>query len=274
MKFLNLTIITFFSLTLFACASNDKGTPKKLGLNDVVKLDHRAAEDKARDKFRHPVQTLQFFDIQPNHTVVEINPSGGWYTEILGPYLKDEGTLYLAIFDKNSKKSYAKKLNKKIKEVVSDSSLYGDIKFTVIDDSVKMGPVAPKNSVDRVVTFRNVHGWIRNGKSKEAFKAFFEALKPGGILGLVQHRLPEKMKQDSEAKTGYVHESYVIKLADDAGFKLVEKSEINSNPKDTANHKMGVWTLPPALRADDSMKEKYKKIGESDRMTLKFIKPM
>lgn len=274
MKYLKHIGLVGLVFTLFACASHDKKEVKNLALNEIVKLDHRADKNKARDKYRHPVQTLEFFEIKPNHTVVEINPSGGWYTEVIGPYLKDEGTLYLAIFDKNSKKSYAKKYNKKIKKLVSDSRLYGDVQFTVIDDSVKIGPVAPKNSADRVVTFRNIHGWVRNGKDKEAFKAFFEALKPGGLLGVVQHRLPEKMKQDDKAKTGYVHESFVIKLAEEAGFKLVGKAEINANPKDTAKHKNGVWTLPPALRADDSMKEKYKKVGESDRMTLKFKKPI
>ena len=268
-------LILTLSVSLFACASKTKKEAKKnLTLNEIVELNHRSNKNKLRDKYRHPVETIEFFDIKPNHTVVEINPSGGWYTEVLGPYLKDEGTLYLAIFDKNSKKSYAKKYNKKIKKVVNDPNLYGNIKFTVIDDSVKMGPVAPANSADRVVTFRNVHGWIRNGKDKEAFKAFYEALKPGGILGVVQHRLPETVEQDEKASTGYVHESHVIKLAKAAGFKLIEKSDINANSKDNANHKKGVWTLPPALNTDDSSKKKYMEIGESDRMTLKFKKPL
>ena len=274
MKHLKSFTLLSLSLTLFACVSNDGKEIKNLSFNEIVKLNHRTDENKARDKYRYPVQTLEFFEIKPNHTVVEINPSSGWYTEVIGPYLKNEGTLYLAIFDKKSKKSYAKKYNKKIKKIVNDSNFYGNVKFTVIDDSAKMGPVAPKNSADRVVTFRNIHGWIKNGKDKEAFKAFYEALKPGGILGVVQHRLPKKMKQDKKAKTGYVHESYVIKLAEEVGFKLAEKSEINANPKDTAKHKNGVWTLPPALRVGDSMKAKYQKIGESDRMTLKFKKPM
>jgi len=266
-------IFTFIlSLSLFACSSTPKTEYKDLSLNQIIKLPQRA-EDSVRDKYRHPVQTLEFFDIKPNHTVVEINPSAGWYTKILGPYLKDEGKLYLSIFNKNNTKSYAKRYNKKIKEVVKDSSLYGDIEFTELDASFEIRDIAPENSVDRVVTFRNTHGWIRSGKDKEIFKAFYKALKPGGILGLVQHRLPKTMKQDKKASTGYVQEAYIINMAKAAGFKLIAKSEINANPKDSHDHKNGVWSLPPSLRIDDNLKAKYSKIGESDRMTLKFKKP-
>jgi len=272
MRLTNIILLTL-ALTASACATKTK-TTADLTLNKIVSLDHRSDANKARDKYRHPVQTIEFFDIKPNHTVVEINPSAGWYTEIIGPYLKNDGKLYLAIFDENSKKSYAKKYNRKIKTKVNNQNLYGDIEFTVIDDSVKMGPIAPEASVDRVVTFRNVHGWIRNEKDKEAFDSFFKALKPGGILGVVQHRLPEKSEQDKKAKTGYVHESYVIEIAKKSGFELIEKSEINANPKDTTKHKNGVWTLLPALRVDAQNKDKYKRIGESDRMTLKFKKPL
>ena len=273
MKYIKSVTVSLLIFSLLACSTNQKSGPVDLSLDKVVDLPHRS-EDKARDAFRHPVQTIEFFEIKPDHTVVEINPSGGWYTKILGPYLKDQGTLYLAIFDKNSKKSYAKKYNKKIKKVVGNSKYYGDIKYTVIDDTTQMGPVAPENSADRVVTFRNVHSWIRNGKDKEAFEAFYKALKPGGILGVVQHRLPKSIKQDEKASTGYVHEDYVISLAKASGFKFVAKSEINANSKDSANHKNGVWTLPPALRGDGKSKVKYKKIGESDRMTMKFVKPL
>jgi len=260
------------SLSLFACSSATKNKHKDLSLSQIINLPHRS-EDSIRDKYRHPVQTLEFFDIKPTHTVVEINPSAGWYTKILGPYLKDEGKLYLAIFNKNNTKSYAKKYNAKIKKVVKNSSLYGDIEFSELDASFDIKDVAPENSVDRVVTFRNTHGWIRSGKEKEIFKTFFKALKPGGILGVVQHRLPRKMKQDKKASTGYVHEKYIVNLAKAVGFKLVAKSEINANSKDSHDHKNGVWSLPPSLNIDPSLKEKYSKIGESDRMTLKFRKP-
>ena len=158
--------------------------------------------------------------------------------------------------------------------MVSDTNLFGDVEFTVIDASFDIGKVAPDGSADRVLTFRNVHGWLRNKKDKEIFESFFKALKAGGILGVVQHRLAKDLQQDEKASTGYVSEDYVINLAKAAGFKLVGKSEINANKKDTTQHKNGVWSLPPSLNIDDSMKSKYKKIGESDRMTLKFKKPI
>lgn len=272
MKLLKTFLITILSLSFFACSSTQKHQTQNSDLKKITKSPHRS-EDAARDKYRHPVQTLEFFEIEPQHTVIEVNPGNGWYTKIIGPYLKDSGKLYLAIFDKRNKRSFATRYNKRIKEVVKDKTLFGDIEFTTADVFFDIGKVAPDESADRVITFRNMHGWVRANKDKEVFDSFFKALKPGGILGVVQHRLAKDLKQDKKASTGYVNEDYVIEVAKSAGFELVAKSEINSNKADTTKHKNGVWTLPPVLNIDDNLKAKYKKIGESDRMTLKFKKP-
>lgn len=242
-------------------------------LEQIVASEHRAAENSTRDEFRHPVETLKFFDIQPNHTVVEISPGGGWYTEILGPYLKDEGTLYLTTFAEDSPRSYAAGSNKTIKDLTANKELFGAVNFAVLETPDHINAVAPAASADRVLTFRNVHNWMSDEKAAEVFAAFYDALKPGGILGVVEHRAKTDTDQDPKAESGYVRQDYVIKLAEEAGFEFVEASEINANPKDTTVHPNGVWTLPPRLRAPEGEEETFRAIGESDRMTLKFMKP-
>jgi predicted methyltransferase len=263
--------LLLFTLSFMVVACAHQSFSKK-DLATISNSDLRSEKNILRNNFRHPVETLAFFEVRPEHTVVEIGPGGGWYTEILGPYLKDSGKLYLAIFSDTSERSYAPKLNAKIKEMVSDKEHYGDVAFTVMEAPNNIGPVAPDGSVDRVLTFRNVHNWMKDKKAKEVFKSFYKALKPGGILGVVEHRASNDEGQDPKAISGYVREDYVVMLALEAGFKLVDKSEINANPKDKANHPKGVWTLPPSLRLGDTDKDKYMKIGESDRMTLKFVK--
>jgi predicted methyltransferase len=269
---LKLSIILMF-LVSFGC-SNHRGHWDKNKLKKIIKSDHRSLKNKTRDVYRNPVKTLQFFEVKPNMTVVEVSPGRGWYTEILGPYLKDKGELYMEIFSENSKRSYAPKLNKNIKEMTKNTKLFGKTHFTVLEAPNELGPIAPDNSVDRVLTFRNVHNWMKDGKAKEAFMAFYKGLKPGGILGVVEHRAKMNKKQDPKAKSGYVREDYVIDLAQSVGFKFVSKSEINANYNDSTIHPEGVWTLPPSLRLKDKNKSKYQAIGESDRMTIKFLKPL
>jgi predicted methyltransferase len=234
---------------------------------------HRSPDNVARDAARHPYETLSFFGIKPTMTVVELSPGGGWYTEIIAPYLRDQGTLIAAGGDPESTSEYARKGAARFRQKLDTApAVFSNVQVGVFEPGNKYNFAAP-NSVDLVVTFRNVHNWAPGGDAQvvTAFKAVYNALKPGGTFGVVDHRLPES--KAANHKSGYVHESYVIGLAQKAGFTLAEKSEVNANPKDTADHKSGVWALPPALANKDEDRAKYVAIGESDRMTLKFIKP-
>lgn len=252
-------------------AASFAGEVDEAKLKSYANGDHRSEENKARNQFRHPVETLKFFGISPDMTVVEVYPGGGaWYTEVLAPYLKDEGKLILAAFD-SSAHDYYKNANEKLAEKMKSHEAYASVEWREFRPPVKTGLAIP-GSVDAILTFRNVHGWMRSGAAPMMFEEFYKTLKPGGVLGVVQHRLPADREQDPKAASGYVKEEYVIKLAEQAGFILVNKSEINANPKDTADHEGGVWALPPSSSAKEN-KEKYEAIGESDRMTLKFVKP-
>lgn len=237
--------------------------------------EHRSLANKARDSYRNPVETLSFFELEPHMTVVEISPGRGWYTEILGPFLKKKGKLYLATHAENTSSEYGLKMRQDLKQSLEQNKdLYGDVEFTVFEAPERIEEIAPAGTADRVVTFRSLHGIMRNKKGEEAFKAFYAALKPGGILGVVQHREAANKRQDASFKSGYVREDSVIELAESVGFEFVAKSEVNANYLDTRNHPDGVWSLPPSLRGDKKDRAKYLAIGESDRMTLKFRKPL
>ncbi len=235
-------------------------------LKSAVDSPTRSSEERARDQYRHPIETLTFFGIKPDMTVVEIWPGGGWYTDILAPYLHDHGKLYAAISKGENAAEYKKKL-------ADDPARFDKVTVTQLDPPDQM-QIAPAGSADMVVTFRNVHNWMRGGNGEAVFKAMYAALKPGGVLGVEEHRGDPSKPQDPKAASGYVREDYVITLADEAGFMLAGKSGINANPRDTKDYAKGVWTLPPTLRLGDTDKAKYLAIGESDRMTLKFIKPI
>ena len=242
-------------------------------LQAAIDGDHRSAEHKARDQYRRPAQTLTWMGLKPDMTVVEISPSRGWYTEILAPYLKDQGSLYLAGFDRDSEVAYMKRLNTLLDEkLAANPEAYGTPTVTELAPPNKVD-IAPAGSADMVLTFRNVHNWMSAGTADGVFAAMYAALKPGGILGLVEHRADPNTEQDPKASSGYVTEAETVRMAERAGFKLVDQTEINANPKDTRDHPKGVWTLPPALSLGDEDREKYLAIGESDRMTLKFKKP-
>jgi len=245
-------------------------------LKAAIANPQRTASNVERDAARHPYETLTFFGIKPKMTVVEISPGGGWYTEILAPYLKQHGKLIVGISDPESKNENARRGYARFKQKLDDNpSMYSKVGIGIFEPSSNKINYAPNNSVDVVLTFRNIHNWIQFGDStmEAVFKTAFDSLKHGGVFGVVEHRLPESVTQTEKADTGYVHQSYVIKMAEKAGFKLAAKSEINANPKDNADHENGVWALPPVLTNKEKDVEKYIAIGESDRMTLKFVKP-
>jgi len=239
---------------------------------DVLQADHRLPEFVKRDQYRHPLETLRFFEVERGMTVVEIWPGKGWYTEVLAPYLA-QGELYAAHFPIDVGVDYYDTNQALfVKKLKAHPSVYSQVQIAAFDPKRSQLTV-PDESADRVLTFRNVHNWLRSESEATAFELFYKALKPGGILGVVEHRAPEGMDWETMKTSGYMTEQYVIDLAQKAGFVLEGKSDINSNDKDTKNHPKGVWTLPPTLRLKEQDREKYLEIGESDRMTLKFRKP-
>lgn len=232
---------------------------------------HRASANSARDAARHPAQTLEFFGIKPSMTVVELSPEGGWYTEILAPYLRAKGKLIGAGETIKPENRYAMLFKKKLD---SNAAVFDKVQIGVFEPPAKYD-FAPAGSVDMVLTFRNVHNWMAldAAQRKAMFRSVYDSLKAGGVFGVVEHRLPVAMTQDASASSGYMHEAAVIAMIEEAGFKLAAKSEVNANPKDSANHNRGVWALPPTLANKDQDRARYMAIGESDRMTLKFVKP-
>lgn len=231
---------------------------------------HRSEKNRARDVYRHPLETLTFFGLRDDMTVIELWPGAGWYTEVLAPVLKDRGKLFVTSVDPaGDPNDYNTKRAKEMQALMASApEAMGKLQLAIIapPDRFEFGP---PNSADMVVTFRNLHGWITGKTVDKVLAASFAVLKPGGILGVVEHRA----KPGMDVKSGYVEEAEAIRLVEAAGFKLVEKSEINANPKDTKDYPEGVWTLPPSLRLKDVDRDKYLAIGESDRMTLKFVKP-
>jgi len=230
----------------------------------------RSAANRARDAYRHPVETLNFFGLKPTMTVVEITPSGGWYTEILAPFLRDHGHYYAAGSWPGTEGG-AKAVAKFEAKLHADPGSYQNVTVTSFGKDHYF--IAPPGSADMVVTFRNIHNFYIGGYAPDAFAAFFAALKHGGILGIEEHRLPEDKPDVMQKTSGYMKVSTVKALAEAAGFKFVAASPVNANPKDTHDYPKGVWTLPPTYEEGDTDRAKYTAIGESDRMTLKFVKP-
>jgi predicted methyltransferase len=227
-------------------------------LEQSVNSEDRSPDNVARDIYRHPYETLSFFGIKPDMTVVELNPGGGWYTEILANYIHYPGTLITAqgsyYFE-----GFEKKMN--------SNPMYGRVEIVNLNSNL-----AEPNSVDAVITFRNLHNWL-GADMDSIFRSSFKALKPGGSFGVVEHRAKPGTDFETMKTSGYVTEDHAIEVALKHGFELVEKSDINANPKDTKDHAKGVWTLPPTYRLKNKDRDKYSAIGESDRMTLLFKKP-
>jgi len=242
-------------------------------LEELSVGDHRSEANIARNESRNPVETLAFFGLRPDMTVIEIQPGGGWYTEIIAPYLRDEGRFYAAHFSPDAEAAFrVRSLAAFEDKMVANPDLYSGVTIRHLLPPHETA-IAPAESADLAMTFRNVHNWIMAGQEHEFFAAFHAALKPGGILGVVEHRALPDAGMDVMETSGYVTEAYVKEIAAQAGFEFVDSSEINANPNDPTVHPRGVWTLPPSYRLGDEDREKYAAIGESDRMTLKFVKP-
>ena len=242
----------------------------------VLAGDHRASSrsgvpNSSRDGARNPAETLKFFGLQPDSSVVEIWPSGGWYTEIIAPFVAENGQFYGAHFPGGTDMEFFNRARDAYKaKLEAHPEVYGNAQITeMYTGNMALAP----EPVDMVLTFRNVHNWMSRDFQDEVMQGFYDALKPGGVLGIVEHRAAPGSEQDPKAESGYVTEEYTIALAEKAGFVLEAKSEINANPADTRDHPEGVWTLPPTLRLGDEDREKYEAIGESDRYTLRFRKP-
>jgi predicted methyltransferase len=243
----------------------------------IITGSQRTPEERARDVYRHPRETLEFFGVRENMTIVELSASKGWYTAILGPLVNGKGKLLVTSADPNGPADSEGTKNAKslLERISKDQATFGNVSTIVTNwkkDDVSLGP---DGSADMVLTFRNLHGYISNGIIDKVLAASFKVLKPGGILGVEEHRAKPDASTDPKAigDTGYVPEALAVQLAQKAGFRLAGASEINANPKDTKDYPKGVWTLPPTLELKDQDKDKYMAIGESDRMTLKFVKP-
>lgn len=244
-------------------------------IETAMQGEHRSDKNKARNQYRHPVGTLTFFGLKPDMTVLEIAPGGGWYTEIIAPVMRDTGVYIAGSYDVEieGQPKYRYRQHQALLDQITDQpELYGQIKVAKYSPP-ESRDLWQENSVDMVLTFRSSHGWTRAGLIDDVYADFFRVVKSGGILGVVQHRAPVGGDADEWAKKGYVPEARVIQAAEKAGFVLDGKSEVNANPKDLKDHEEGVWRLPPTLGLGDKDREKYLAIGESDRMTLRFIKP-
>ncbi len=265
-------IATLLAATLLtACAAMPGSGPS---LDTVIAGVHRTPAYVERDKYRHPKETLEFFGLKSDQTVVEVWQGRGWYTEILAPYLKERGQYYAAGFSlaaADTPKYMVTITDDFAKKVAERPELYSGVKVSELGKPDRW-TACPPGSADLVLTFRNVHNWLEGEYEDDMFKAFHAALKPGGVLGVVEHRAKPGTSREQMIESGYMTEAYVIEQAGKAGFKLEAKAEINANPADTKDYAGGVWTLPPVLRLKEQDREKYLAIGESDRMTLRFVK--
>jgi len=255
-----------------ACTTLSNRQVTTQAIDSILAGPHRPEADRARDRYRHPKETLLFFGIRPEMKVLEVWPEPGWYTDVIAPLVRDKGQYYAGVISADpASRNISDRLDQFRRKLASDTALYG--KAQIVTFPSDGSDAVPPDSLDMVVTFRNLHNWIYAGNASQAFATMYKALKPGGVLGVEDHRGNPANPQDPKAKSGYVNEDYAIRLIEAQGFKLRAKSEINANHADTKDYEQGVWTLPPMLRLGQKDRDKYLAIGESDRFTLKFEKP-
>ena len=261
-----------FALLTAACASSSSRQSTAEGLTVILAGDQRPPEERARDVYRHPKETLLFFGIRPEMKVLEVWPEPGWYTAVIAPLVRVKGKYYAAVIAEDPSSKYiTHRLEEYRARLAARPEVYDRVSVVTFPD--EGGDAVPPGSVDMVLTFRNIHNWMARDHAAQAFASMYRALRPGGVLGVVEHRGNAAVPQDPKAKSGYVNEDYAIKLIEAQGFRLVAKSTVNDNPRDTKDYEQGVWTLPPSYRLGAKDREKYAAIGESDRFTLRFVKP-
>ena len=255
-----------------SCSTTSTRETTALALDNILAGSQRDVANSARDRYRHPKETLLFFGIRPEMKVLEVWPEPGWYTEIIAPLVREHGKYYAAVIAADPESKYVtQRLSDYQQKLASKPDLYGAVEVVTFPSDGT--DVVPPGSLDMVVTFRNIHNWMARDCAEQAFATLYKALKPGGVLGVVEHRGNPAIAQDPKAKSGYVNEDYAIRLIEGQGFRLVGESQVNANPKDTKDYEQGVWTLPPTYRLGEQDRQKYAQIGESDRFTLKFVKP-
>jgi predicted methyltransferase len=281
---MNRLVLTALALASVACAqttattaasspATSSGAAESAALSSVLAMPHRSAANRARDAHRHPAATLAFFGVQPTMTVLELSPGGGWYTEILAPYLRGRGQLVAAVPPTDSSSEFRRGMATAFRQQLSErAAVYGEVRLVTLDPpaTIELGPDA---SVDAVLTFRNLHNWYKDERLDQVIAAAFRVLKPGGVFGVVEHRAPVDSALERINTTGYVPQAWAIERITAAGFVLEAQSELNANPRDTRDHANGVWSLPPTYRGGDVDRARFEAIGESDRMTLRFRKP-
>ncbi len=278
MRFSHLLVTTIVVLASASPVQAAMNTGTRTLVEAAIAGEHRSNENRARDRYRKPLETLDFLGLDAGMTVVEIWPGTGWYSEILAPVLKDGGRFYAAQFDPNGPYGYQRRgLGAFLTKLGSTPDLYRQVVVTTFDLPYRL-EIAPRASADMVLTFRNVHNLVMDlyggGRYADlAFQAMFDALKPGGILGVVDHEWDDAATEDPLSANGYISRARTIAMAEAAGFELVAASDILKNPRDTRDHPAGVWTLPPSFARGDEDRQKYEAIGESDRFLLKFVKP-
>jgi predicted methyltransferase len=254
-----------------ACATDSSRQVTAQTLTSILAGDQRTEENRARDRYRHPKETLLFFGVRPQMKVMEVWPQPGWYTEVIAPLLRDSGVYYAAVTPNPGSKHVTQELDAFRAKLAARPDLYQHVQ--VVNFPLDGSDAVPPESLDMVLTFRNIHNWMADDKAAQAFASMYRALKPGGVLGVAEHRGNPAISQDPQAKSGYVNEDYAIRLIEAQGFRLGAKSQVNANPKDTKDYEQGVWTLPPSYRLGPKDHDKYAAIGESDRFTLRFVKP-